>query len=166
MCRHPPPGSSTYETYATQAQGSWGWNGYNPVLQYRGGAAKVDISIICGDPNQDPPQLDAIGELDQGITYFNLFSKCACPGACASTVPPEAGAGLTVGSILLIASLAGVVVYVSGTVTFNLVKRQARGREVMPHPDFWAGVPGLVKEGCLFTWHTVCGRGRGQYEAV
>ena len=79
---------------------------------------------------------------------------------------PEKGTGLTLGSILLIASLVLVVLYVISMVTFNLVKRQARGREVMPHPDFWAGVPGLVKEGCLFTWHSVFRRGRGEYEAM
>ena len=61
--------------------------------------------------------------------------------------PPAGGSG---GVIFIIIVLAGSSVYFAGGFIFNWKVKHLEGRERIPHVDFWAGLPGLVKEGFRF----------------
>lgn len=170
VCKKASLIGSVYENYGNQDSANWEWNGFFPILKYTGENGKQsEITLVCDD-NFEFPQLDAYGEFVEGVAAFNLFSKCACPGKCPN-VGPGSGEltveGLTLGSILLIICLVLVLVYVAGGITYNRVKRQATGKEMLPHPEFWAGLPGLVKDGVLFSWGCVTGKSRNSgYESV
>ena len=146
----------------------WEWNGYNAIIKYRRPELGVGADVTLGcDPSYETPQFDVFGEFQPGIISFTLFSKCSCPGACPNVVPAGSGGDselLTVTEYVLIGILVVVVVYVVGTVVYNKVVKQATGRELMPHPDFWGGLPGLVRDGWKFVFRR--GGGKAGYESV
>ena len=63
--------------------------------------------------------------------------------------------GLSGGSIFLIILLVAVVLYLVGGVLFNKYRRGATGTDVLPNKAFWLDLPGLVAEGCRFSWHKI-----------
>ena len=65
---------------------------------------------------------------------------------CAGAPAPGGGGGV----IFIIIVLAGSSVYFAGGFIFNWKVKHLEGRERIPHVDFWAGLPGLVKEGFRF----------------
>jgi len=72
-----------------------------------------------------------------------------------SKAAPKIG-GLSGGSILLIILLVLVVVYIVGGFVFNVkYKGQALGVDAFPHLEFWSTIPGLVKDGAIFTYHKI-----------
>ena len=168
VCQSPMIGGTAYETLGTHDSMEWEFNGYNALLKYRlDGGRGADITVAC-DPTVEDPTLYALGEIQPGISSFTMFSKCACAGACPNVVPAGSGGeGLTLGSILLIGLAVLLLVYVVVVVTFNRIRRQASGRDMLPHPDFWAALPGLTKDGFVFTWRSLCARGsREGYQNV
>ena len=42
-----------------------------------------------------------------------------------------------------------IFLFISGML-YNKAVHQAQGREIVPHYDFWADLPSLIKEGYLF----------------
>jgi hypothetical protein len=62
-----------------------------------------------------------------------------------------------VGVYALSAMLGGAAVYLLlGAVYMNKVKGE-NGLYMIPHRDFWAGLPSLAKDGCRFTLNVVLG---------
>ncbi|CAL1535584.1 unnamed protein product [Lymnaea stagnalis] len=102
---------------------------------------------------QDPPLFTAFGYDNISRQYhFQVDTKCACDNGCY--VAPDSG-GLSAGSVLLIVFFVLVFVYLVVGFIHGNVSRSMSGREALPHYDFWVGFPGLVKEGCFFTFR--CG---------
>jgi len=48
-------------------------------------------------------------------------------------------------------SLVVVLVYVGGGMAWNIKQRGLQGTEAIPNIELWHQVPGLVKDGCVFT---------------
>ena len=59
------------------------------------------------------------------------------------------------GCIFVILFFVGAVLYVAGTVAFNYFKLGKRGKELAPHPEFWLLIPGLIKDGAVFSFQMV-----------
>lgn len=149
---------------ANSAQFSF--DGLNVHLSYTGDDGRQsDVTLVC-DPNSDGSVV-ADGEISPLIYTFTLTSKCACPGVCGGSAPTpgptpnpnpdgpggdSSGEGLSIGTILCIAVLAVAVVYVISGMTFQKVKNQATGKEVIPNVTFWQTLPGLIKDGFAFTF--------------
>lgn len=96
-----------------------------------------------------------------------LHSKYACPSSTSST----SSTGLSIGSILVITFSCLLIVYIICGILFNKYARQVEGKEVFPNYSFWADFPYLVKDGCVFTSHSLrelCGGGssRSGYASI
>lgn len=89
-------------------------------------------------------------------------------GACADftvvigTGGPGGEGGMSGGTIVLIILIVVIPVYIIGGCIFM---RKQRGTSTMaescPHNEFWFALPGLVKDGCLFTVGKIKGLGGG-----
>lgn len=47
---------------------------------------------------------------------------------------------------------AACAAYIGGGYTYNYKVKELRGREAVPQLEYWEQVPGLVKDGCAFSW--------------
>jgi len=128
----------------------------------RTGPRQAVLSIQCGQPGfvNSPSEEQAEGEGDC-IYNINLYScsMCLYPDICSnSNNPPPSGSskqGLSGGSIFLILFFVGLFVYfVAGALVLKY-KFMKEGLDIIPNRDLWASIPGLVKDGCLFTYAAI-----------
>jgi len=122
-----------------------------------GRAFEIDFQCVesagVGSPNF---------EVETPKLFYNFAwpTKTACPTGNVPT-PNSGPRGLSGGSIFLILLLCLVVVYVAAGITFNVVKKKASGKEIIPNVEFWGSIPGLVKDGVMFIVNSTCRRGSG-----
>jgi hypothetical protein len=81
------------------------------------------------------------------IYTFNIVSNIRF----TNTAPVVPSKGLSPGSILLIVFFVGIFVYLVGGILVLRYARGARGVEQIPNYTFWILVPGLIKDGFVFT---------------
>eukprot|EP00744_Colponema_vietnamica_P004341 GILI01006498.1.p1 GENE.GILI01006498.1~~GILI01006498.1.p1 ORF type:complete len:260 (+),score=62.48 GILI01006498.1:31-780(+) len=86
---------------------------------------------VCGDAPTNGPT--------DGPNGGGGGGSPACGGGCAFTIIFFVGGGL----------------YVIGTVAWNYFKAGKRGKELAPHPEFWLMIPGLIKDGAIFSFQMV-----------
>lgn len=102
---------------------------------------------------------DGLGNLDSitsshqdSLFTTKLTSKYACfkpfDGGGKSGSKSH---GLSVGSILCIALLVLITVYVIGGIVINKYLRKFEGESYLPNKSFWKDFPSLVKDGFIFT---------------
>ncbi|OWF35125.1 putative mannose 6-phosphate receptor-like protein C530.09c [Mizuhopecten yessoensis] len=143
---------------------------YTNIDQGSGLTRTTDVTLVC-NPSADPPMATADGETAPGsVTYlFTVNTKCGCPGQCGGgPAPPDptttkgpnpgpgpapntSSEGISIGTILVIVALALGFSYLVGGILFMKMVRHARGTEVVPNVSFWGSLPGLVKDGFVFT---------------
>lgn len=116
------------------------------------------INLEC-DPSKYPgnftTQFKENDEGDNLIKYTATFaSKCVCDNACSSPTPSHGRKELSTGSILLIVFIPLVFIYcITGTLYNKYNKGIGSFPEMIPNHSFWIGLPSLIKEGCVFTFH-------------
>ncbi|XP_069114654.1 uncharacterized protein [Argopecten irradians] len=137
----------------------------------------TDVTLQC-DPNSISPNIQVFGEqgFNSLLYTFTIISNCACPGACSNNPNPNpigpggqvtVEAGISAGTVLCIIAIVGIVVYVGAGMAYMRVKKQATGTGMVPHKDFWTAIPGLIKEGCVFTYQKIRGKISGkEYAAI
>jgi len=127
------------------------------------GGRSFELDLQC-DPN------GGIGtpvfEIETPTNFYNFqwVSAYACPigGSNGPSPPtPGGGGGLSGGGIFLILLFCLLVVYVAAGITYNVVKKKATGKEIIPNVEFWSALPGLVKDGVMFIVNSTCRRGSG-----
>ena len=121
--------------------------------------ASSTVNVICGTGDDS---LQAVNENVNCKWSFTLNSAYVCT-LTASSGGSSAGKGLSGGSIFLILFFVGAFVYLVGGILFNKYKRGLSGSELIPNIGFWRDLPGLVKDGCVFSFNKVralCGGGR------
>lgn len=64
-------------------------------------------------------------------------------------------AGLTGGGIFLILFFVGGTTYFASGFAYQYVRQEKRGTEAIPHVEFWKDLPHLVKDGAVYSAHTV-----------
>ncbi|KAL8609023.1 hypothetical protein ACOMHN_065249 [Nucella lapillus] len=129
------------------------------ALDGHGSPRTLLINLQC-DQNEMPGSLSIIGETPGLRHVMTLKSHYCCYGG--------GKAGLSVGSILVIVFFSLLLVYLVAGVMFMKFARKAEGREVVPNYSIWTAIPGLIKDGVLFTFRracSLCGR-RGTYDKV
>ena len=118
----------------------------NPVLCcIRIGAFRY-IKVTC---SATEGAFTTIGDSNQA-SFYEVDVNAPCAGAPApggGKVVKKGGEG---GVIFILIVLVGSSVYFAGGFIFNWKVKHLEGRERIPHVDFWAGLPGLVKEGVRF----------------
>jgi len=122
-------------------------------LEYVGGleSRQMEIQFICLEGQVGTPVFS--NEAPTHKYNFIWSSKYGCP------VPPSGKGGLSGGAIFLILFICVVFVYLVGGIAFNAGIRKQRGVEMIPNLEFWVTVPGLVKDGCMWTFNKIFRRG-------
>jgi len=87
-------------------------------------------------------------EYDDCVAKIEVKTKYGCPTKHSGLQD----AGLSLGSVILITLTVIVFVYAVGGMAFQYRFREARGIEMIPNLVFWQAIPGLVKDGCMYTW--------------
>jgi len=59
---------------------------------------------------------------------------------------------LSWGSLSLIFLLVGATLYLAGGVGYNVKVGKKQGKDAIPQLRYWRQLPGLVKDGCAFSW--------------
>jgi len=97
-------------------------------------------------------------ELETPKLFYNFAwtTSFACP---TNAPPPGTGGGLSGGGIFLILVFCLFAVYVAAGITYNVVRKKATGKEIIPNIEFWSSLPGLVKDGVMFIVNSTCRRG-------
>lgn len=113
--------------------------------RFTGGAAgrQFDVHYKC-QPGAPPSSTAS----QTGTSAYEVVVSGGA--ACGAVYTPP----LSHGSIFLIAFFVGAVLYVAGGVTYN-VKVRARAPTVtdaFPQWEQWRQLPGLVRDGCSFSW--------------
>jgi len=112
--------------------------------------------------DQGAPTYSREGMLDY---YFSWTTKYACPLNGGRKVGKQQE-GLSGGAIILIVLLVCVVVYLVGGVLVNRYVRHKEGPDLLPNREFWIMLPGLVKDGCYFTYTKIRGQVDSNYRRV
>lgn len=137
------------------------------VLTYTGRAllrkSEFKVALQC-DKTVEGTVDSVVSDVNTNTHTTVLHSKYACPVSSSPT-------GLSTGSILVITFSCLLVAYIICGVLFNKYARQVEGKEVFPNYSFWADFPYLVKDGCVFTSHSLrrlCGGGssRSGYASI
>ncbi|GIX75304.1 uncharacterized protein CEXT_201571 [Caerostris extrusa] len=103
---------------------------------------ETTVTLICS-PADVVPRLNVTGEVSTKKYSMTLFSRCACADLCREN-------HLSTGSVLVILLMIGVSLYLILGIIHSSLTRGAHGWELIPHHEFWADFPLLVKDGCVF----------------
>ncbi|XP_059174382.1 uncharacterized protein LOC131954619 [Physella acuta] len=91
--------------------------------------------------------------------HFTLKAKNCCPGHSDS----GGSSSLSVGSILVIVFFSLLVCYLLLGIIYQSSIRKASGREIIPNAGLWLAIPGLIKDGVLFSF--TCGK-KSSYSSI
>jgi 1,2-dihydroxy-3-keto-5-methylthiopentene dioxygenase len=103
------------------------------------------IQLHCS--NNTTGQLTVVRQETYSYT-LKLSHKCCCSNACQHS---GGGSSLSIGSILLIVFFGLLIVYFVGGMVYNRAVRGSQGVEMIPQYRFWTGLPGVIKDGVVFT---------------
>eukprot|EP00048_Salpingoeca_helianthica_P006783 m.102585 g.102585 ORF g.102585 m.102585 type:complete len:288 (+) comp14122_c2_seq1:35-898(+) len=173
-----PIGSVSEQTWTITAASETNAQSINVIFSGGQEGRQTSLVVTC-DPSTTGV-FTARGETAPGslIYEMDITSCAACVNGCGggpSPPPPPPPPGppgppgppsppgppgssssssstsLDVGWILVIVLLCSLFVYFVGGMVFLKYKRQASGREMVPNVEFWSSLPGLIKDGFLFT---------------
>jgi len=96
-----------------------------------------------------------------GTKDFNVSIKSGGGGGGGGG-SSSSSSGLSGGSVFIIIVIVVAAVYVIASCAFNRFKKGTTGmRESCPQNEFWCDLPGLMKDGFLFTKAKLTGKGGG-----
>jgi len=78
--------------------------------------------------------------------YIYFQTKYACPSGSS---------GIEGGWIFIIILIVVVLLYLAIGVVYQWKRNHATGLELIPNHEFWRDVPGLFKDGCMYTFRKV-----------
>jgi len=146
--------------------------------------AGVLMNFANGDPCGTPPAprtaaMKFTCSQQPGGTYtVTPVGACgytvtfASTAGCSHSGQPSGGGGgggLSGGSIFLIIFFVTFPVYVAAGCIYKRQKMGTTGMESCPNVDFWRSLPGLIKDGFVFTFSKIkacCGKGDASYQEV
>ncbi|XP_076460651.1 uncharacterized protein LOC143293563 [Babylonia areolata] len=120
------------------------------------GIPRTTIVTLQCDQSGGADSLNVQGEdpINPGIYEMTLTSVHCCLSSGPGPTPSGGGgsSGLSVGSILCIVFVGVACVYIIAGVAVQKGVRKAAGKEMIPNYTFWSALPGLIKDGVLFTF--------------
>ncbi|PAA90345.1 hypothetical protein BOX15_Mlig007716g2 [Macrostomum lignano] len=160
--------SATFETDATLGL----------LLKYSGLSGdqltrETHLQLVCDTSGSGE---DLLTPLDDGQSSGSteLYKMSLLSRHCCATGGPGpdggGGGGMSGGDILLIIFFCLIAVYLAAGIVINVaIRRQSFGAQALPNAEFWVSVPGLVRDGALFSYGWVkdgINKRRGNYESV
>jgi len=152
-------------TFATHNDGNANRDGYVKVTcaSYTTGfttdgdtseASKYEIMITapCGSPSPTPPSPPNPGPP----------SPPPPPGPVITTEAPHGKAPDDIGLILTLVGILGGFSYMAAGFMILWKVKHKEGSERIPHKEFWIVIPGLVKDGCQFSYHKIRAKIKGE----
>jgi len=127
------------------SQASCSKNGTDSVrCDYSGGDSGRDVTFVyaCAKTMGDSPTASQDGDM----SYIISFSG---PAACGTG---GGGGGLSWGSLTLILGPIFIGLYIAAGYYYNYKYKELRGVEAVPQIEYWRELPGLVKDGCIFSY--------------
>jgi len=144
------------------------------LLTYTGGEddRQVDIEFIC-DTSAGNGQLVCGNPAENPGKHYHL--KWTTAHACPSTgdggdgdgsdgggdggkkKDKDDGPAISGGWIFIIILSGLTVLYFVGGAIYNKFVQHKEGIEIIPNVEFWMSLPGLVKDGFLFTYRKIAG---------
>ena len=149
--------SGTYIPLGQREQSSWTLNADGSLtLVVKGGDdylidcwnPATSVTAQCGSGDNSLAVVTE-GSTDNGCTWqltFNAADMCSGGGDGGK------GGGLSGGWIFIIILIVVSFVYCVGGAMFMRYRRGASGVEMVPNWTFWKDLPGLVRDGCSFSW--------------
>ena len=77
------------------------------------------------------------------------------PHACPISGGGGGGGGCGFGCAFLLIFFLGGFVYLVVFMAYNYKVKELRGRELLPHQEFWKSIPGLCKDGAIFLFQKI-----------
>ncbi|CAF1445542.1 unnamed protein product, partial [Rotaria sordida] len=114
-----------------------------PTLIYKTTERTLHVDLQCLSSGE-PDKLEVHGQDPKtGLYNMTLSSKCVCWNGCKDKPSPDPNPQnrLSIGAIFIIALVALVTIYLVVFISFNKLKRQATGIEILPHRTFWVSLP-------------------------
>jgi len=152
-----PTSQGVFPSYACENCGTWASQAcllLDSVLTctYTGGDGQRSVQILysCGTSTD-------MTAVDSDASPPAYVIAVTSPDSCAvSPAPGAVSKGLSGGGLFLILFSVAVLLYGGGGTWYNIKYREKpQSMEAFPHIEYWRELPGLVKDGCKFSWkHT------------
>ncbi|KAL3831676.1 hypothetical protein ACJMK2_023399 [Sinanodonta woodiana] len=104
------------------------------------------VDLIC-DEKAQVPIFRTNGIQLTGLS-MSITSKCACINSCKMT---GSVIGISAGTVLCIIFFSLLLAYLIGGMVFMRFCKNARGLEIVPNVTLWKSIPGLIKDGVMFS---------------
>ncbi|BFY98710.1 hypothetical protein BsWGS_01750 [Bradybaena similaris] len=108
------------------------------------------VRCLCGTGNV----LQYETENPLNTFYLNFTSQACCPVS-----GHHSQSSISIGSLIIIIFFTLLVLYIVLGTVFQVSVMKAQGRERIPNVSLWSTIPGLIRDGFLFTF--TCGRHSG-----
>ena len=123
----------------------------------------MKVLLTCSPDDKKLKMADTVDVSHAGMNTLEYVFKGTYAGVCEGGDDggddDEGGGGKKGGCgggcVFVILFFVGAFLYVAGTVAFNYFKQGKRGKELAPHPEFWLLIPGLIKDGAVFSFQMV-----------
>jgi len=167
---------------------TWSWidsgnQGLGVALQFTNGdlcypqgrpiTRTVNVQFTCKQGGTTDTTFQVSEDVQSCTFLIILNTPASCPGGPPPPPPhnPAGSGGLGGGSIVLIGVLVVVILYVAVGCVYRRQKAGATNwKEACPQNQFWCALPGLVKDGCKYSFNMIksgCKSGTSQtYEEL
>eukprot|EP01060_Flectonema_neradi_P037068 TRINITY_DN7363_c0_g2_i1.p1 TRINITY_DN7363_c0_g2~~TRINITY_DN7363_c0_g2_i1.p1 ORF type:complete len:294 (+),score=53.38 TRINITY_DN7363_c0_g2_i1:51-884(+) len=125
---------------------------------------QTHVNIECA-PSVAEVECDKISQFGNCLVYFTngvggaqiytstFQSRFACPSGGGG----GGGGGCGFSCAFLLIFFLGGFVYLVSFMAYNYKFKELRGRELLPHQEFWKSIPGLCKDGAIFLFMKIKG---------
>ena len=119
---------------------------------------QVEFNFVCAPEQLNPAQVQVEctgGGLACPAVQYGTTYAIDLPGPAGCGVPiggGGGGGGLSWGSLFCILLSVAIVVYLGGGIAYNYKYNELTGVEAVPQIEYWQQLPGLVKDGCKFSY--------------
>lgn len=140
----------------SRSTGAWAKLGDGVTVTYTGGdtcysktpPGSYDVTLNFHCKSGEEGALETVRQGDTACIFVaEFYTKHACGGG---------GSGSGVGGWVFNGIvLIGLFLYFAIGFGYNFKAKDLRGKEAIPNHEFWSGLPGLVIDGCKYTWHLI-----------
>ncbi|KEG15587.1 hypothetical protein DQ04_00031210 [Trypanosoma grayi] len=119
------------------------------------GSSLMDLTLGCGGSAgltwpEDKYTVKRVGTALRSKYTAKVLTSVVCTAAKSS-------GGCGSGCAFVVIFFVGLVVYILATVLWYYLRNGKRGVDLIPHREFWADFPYLLKDGALYAYSKIAG---------